>query len=231
MKNKFKELLNKINNKDQTADISAIKFRTVITANDTLCFNSDVKLNADNISKTAKQIMKRYINSPDELLNFIESKKTKVIRAKHIDKLRVLIGEYDSFVLPLKGLKALFLIIGINLLSKNKMKLALSTPAMFLLSDKPVNIYLIAHQLHHWLAYLKGMPGYEEQTSRNFKNIWNHDFSSNEINRLSIQEILALKDAIARDMEAINFVKELTNECITSKISSNKLKNGQSQNI
>jgi hypothetical protein len=231
MKNILKELLNKLCGINKPLENFSSKSRTFLTANDTLQLNSDVKLDAENINKTAKSIIKQYINNPDDLLQFVESNGTKVIRAKYIEKLLILMGEYDSFILPLKGLKALILILGINLLSKTKMKLALSTPGMFVLSDKPVNIYLIAHQFHHWLAYIKKMPGYEENTINNFKNIWNHDFGSKDIDKLSVQEILALKDAIARDIEAINFVKELTNEYIASKISSDKLKNGQSQSI
>ncbi|MDD3012213.1 MAG: hypothetical protein PHC34_00735 [Candidatus Gastranaerophilales bacterium] len=241
MKNNFKELLysvldiyqliNRLFSKDKSLENYSNKSKTYLTANDTLQLNSSVKLSAENIGKTAKTIMKQYINNPDDLLKLIESKGTRVIRAKHIEKLLRLTGEYDSFILPSKGLKALFLIIGINLLSKTKMKLALSTPAMFVLEDKPVNIYLIAHQFHHWMSYIEKMPGYEENTVNNFKNIWNHEFGSKDIDKLCVQEILALKDAIARDIEAINFVKEITNEYIASKTSSDKLKNGQSQSI
>lgn len=226
----IKELINRLCGKAEPLK-NAFKSKTFITANDTLQLNSNVKLSAAQVDKTAKSIIKQYINNPDDLLKFIESKNTKVIRAKHIEKLLILIGEYESFILPLKGAKALFLIIGINLLSKTKMKLAFSTPAMFVLNDKPVNIYLMAHQFHHWLSYIKKMPGYEEETVNNYKNIWNNDFGSQDIDKMSVNEILALKDAIARDLEAINFVKELTHEYISSKASSDKLKNGQSQNI
>jgi len=227
----IKELINRFCSKNKPIENLSSKSKTFLTANDTLRLNSNIKLSVENIDKTAKTIIKQYINNPDELLKFIESKNTKVIKAKHMEKLLRLIGEYDSFILPLKGLKALFLITGINLLSKTKMKPALNTPAMFVLEDKPVNIYLIAHQFHHWLAYIEKMPGYEERTVNNFKNIWNHDFGREDIDKLSVQEILALQDAIARDLEAINFVKEITNEYIASKASSNKLKDGQSQNI
>lgn len=231
MKNRFKKLINHFSKSNEQVNKSKISSKTVVTANDTLYINSSVKSNAENITKTAKYIMKQYINNPDDLLKFIESKNTKVVRGKNLDKLLVLLGEYDSFVLPQNGLKAFLLILGINILSNKKMKFALKTPAMFVLNEKPVNVYNIAHQLHHWLAYIKGMPGYDEQTTRNFKNIWNDDFSVNDINNLSLQEVLALKDAIARDIEAIDFVKDLTKEYITSKISAEKLKNGQSQSI
>jgi len=227
----IKELINRFLGRNKHLENSSSKSKTFLTANDTLQLNSGVKSSVENIGKIAKTIIKQCINNPEDLLKFIESRNTKVIRAKHIEKVLRLIGEHDSFILPLNGLKALVLIIGINLLSKTKMKLAMNTPAMFVLEDTPVNIYLIAHQFHHWMAYTEKMPGYEENTVNNFKNIWNHNYSNEDVNKMSVQEILAVKDAIARDLEAINFVKEITNEYIASKASSDKLKNGQSQSI
>ena len=78
------------------------------------------------------------------------------------------------------------------------------------------------------MAYRKKFPGYEENTMNNFKSIWNHDFGINNVNTLTIDEILSLKEAIARDIEAINFVKEISRDFIGSKNSLKKLINGES---
>jgi len=227
----IKELINRFCGKAKPLKSFSNKSKTFLTANDMLQINSSVKSSVKNINKLAKSIIKQYINNPDELLKFIESKNTLVIRARHAEKLLALVGETSGFITPLNGVKALYILIGINLLSKTKMKLAFSTPAMFILNEKPVNIYHIAHQFHHWLAFKKNMPGYDEETMNNFKNIWTQKLSCNNFDKLSVQEILALKDAVARDIEAIKFVKELTKEYITSKTSVDKLKNGESQRI
>ena len=47
----------------------------------------------------------------------------------------------------------------------------------------------------------------------------------------AVNEILALKEAVARDIEAINFVKELSLEYVGSKKTLNKLKNGENINL
>ncbi len=46
-----------------------------------------------------------------------------------------------------------------------------------------------------------------------------------------MEEILSLKDAIARDLEAIKFVKEMAREFVGQKQSLQKIKEGKSTNI
>ena len=154
-----------------------------------------------------------------------------VIKARHIDLILLAVGETEGFIAPIRGFKALYLIFMINLLSKTKLKYSFETKPMFVMDSLPKHFYLLAHQVHHWMAYSKGLPGYEETTTDNFKNIWSPNFGEKDIEKMSVDEILALKDAITRDIEAINFVKEISQELICSKRSLNKLKAGKSINI
>lgn len=207
------------------------KSGTYFTTNETLSIRSLDKQKAENVSITAKKVLKNFINNPEGILKFIESKGTKVIRAKHIEKVLILLGDEEGFICPKKGGRALFFSIMINILSSSKIGIGFKTPAMFVMSTGEINIYYLAHQFHHWVAYAKGLPGYEEETIDNFKNLWNPEFGSNDVSKMSIDEILSLKDAIARDVEAIKFVKEISRELIGTRNSIKRLKNGESLNL
>jgi len=82
-----------------------------------------------------------------------------------------------------------------------------------------------------WLSYINELPGFDENTRKNFKNVWDSNADSMEISSLSIEEILSLKDAIARDLEAIKFVKEMAREFVGQKNSLDKIRQGKSVNL
>ncbi|MEI7473783.1 MAG: hypothetical protein WCK67_03300 [bacterium] len=202
-----------------------------LQSNENLQLNSKEKLKIDKVSFDAKKILKNFIKKPNELLKFIESKGTIVIQAKGIEKMFRLIGHEEGFIYPLTGSKALTLSIAINILAPGKIKISNKTPLMFVARKGPLSVYSLAHQFYHWVSYVKGLPGYEEETISNFKNIWSTEFNAQTAPLMNVDEILALKEAISRDMEAIQFVKEISREFIGSKKSLDKLKQGETLNI
>ncbi|MFH0702564.1 MAG: hypothetical protein V2B14_03375 [bacterium] len=205
-------------------DFPLKKVKTFLTSNDILQINGSIKLDVEEINKEAKEVLKKYINNPEGLLKFIESKGTTVIRMPHVEKFLSLIGEDEGFIMPLNGFKAILLTTMINILSKTQIKIKNETSEMFVIRNKPVNIYFLIHQYHHWLTYMEGLPGYEEKTVNNFKSLWIPNFGMANINKMSLGEILSLKEAIERDIEAIDFVKEITRELIGAKKCINRLK-------
>jgi len=207
------------------------KTKTYMTANMVLEINAKSKQKVQKVSEIARNILKKHIKDPDKILKFIESSGTYVIKANHIEKVLLLIGEDEGFIRPLKGFKALFLSIMINILSKTKIPVGFKTPAMFVMRDMPVNLFSFAHQFHHWLAFNQKLPGYEEKTMENFKNIWRLDTDPDMIKNLSLEDIISLRNAIARDVEAIDFVKAFAQEQIGAKNSLDKIKEGKKVNI
>jgi len=205
--------------------------KSFLTSKDSLFINAKQHFIKDEINAEAKTILKEAVENPEVLVNFIKSKGTRVIKFKFMKTLLFLFNENEGFVTPITGNKALLLNIALNLAVGAGLAWKKETPAMFLLEDKPVNIYFLSHQFHLWLSFVNELPGFDENTRRNFKNIWDSCANSEDTNSLSIEEILSLKDAIARDIEAIKFVKEMTRELIGQKQSLNKIKNGGSANI
>lgn len=205
------------NKKNSKKAINKFGNKTIMSATETLQIKAKANLEAQKTEQMAKNIFKKYAKDPNKLLNFIEEKGTKVIRMGNADKVLGLINEAEGFITPIQGVKALFLTLAINLFSKEKMPIGFQTPAMFVLRNMNVNVYSMAHQFYHWLSYIKKLPGYEQETIDNFKNIWKLDNNPTEIQKLSIEEIIDLKNAIERDIQAIDFVRNLAKEYEGSK--------------
>jgi len=202
-----------------------------LTSKDSLSIDSKQFFIKEEINTEARLILKEAVNNPEILVNFIKSKGTYVIKSKYMKPILFLFGEKTGFLPPMKGSKAFALNILLNIFSRAKLNIETKTPALFALDDKPVNIYLLSHQFHLWLSYINELPGFDETTRKNFKNVWDSNVDSLEVGKLSIEEILSLKDAMARDMEALKFVKEMTREFVGQKQSLNKIKQGGIVNI
>lgn len=70
------------------------------------------------------------------------------------------------------------------------------------------------------------LPGYDYATQENFKRIF--EFSDpKKVQQLSYSEVMSLKEALRRDVDAIEFVLELSKEQEGSKKTLDKIKNGE----
>lgn len=165
-----------------------------------------------------KNIVKDYLKNPDGMLDYIEKHGTEVHRVSYADVFLKVIGEEEGFITPKKGLQALYL--NLILLKKPSFK----TQEMFILRNGTVNVYYMIHQFHKWSGFKMGLPGFDDENL--FKEALN-----NKSTPMSIEDILSLKEAIARDREAIDFVIELSKEYSGSKKALNKIKSDGSASI
>jgi hypothetical protein len=86
---------------------------------------------------------------------------------------------------------------------------------VFVLTRPLFTIGFISHQLHHWLAARSGMQGYCDLSQRLYREFWNKSGRLGpEVLKMKPEEILALKAAINRDLEALQFLKEIANEVL-----------------
>ena len=84
------------------------------------------------------------------------------------------------------------------------------------------------HQFHKWYGFKKNLPGYDEKAQKLFKENLNTMTDGSD---LTIDEILALKDAIARDAQAAEFVIQLAKESEGAKNALGKIKKDGSAEI
>ena len=151
-----------------------------------------------------------------KLLDYIQKNGTKVYKINNADVILNVIKEEEGFVTELKGIKALYLNFMLQLLCNNKISIKFTTPAMFVLRDLPVDAYYMSHQFYKWFGYKMKLPGYDYQTQKNFKTTFK-TLANSDISKLSLDEIIAVKEAINRDNEAIDFVLNLCKETSASK--------------
>lgn len=191
-----------------------------ITSFATLSFDSKTKEKMQKLKCAVKKIVKKNIKTPEKLLEYVEKSGTRVIKIPYADKILSYVGEQEGFITPKSGFEALYLNIVLN------KKIAFKTPEMFVLRDLPVNIYVMSHQFHKWYSYKMELPGYDYATQENFKRIF--EFSDpKKVQQLSYSEVMSLKEALRRDVDAIEFVLELSKEQEGSKKTLDKIKNGE----
>ncbi len=191
-----------------------------ITSFATMSLDAKKQKKTQLLREKVKQIVKKNIKTPEKLLEYVEKSGTKVVKIPYADKILSYVNEQEGFITPRSGFEALYLNLVLN------RKISFKTPEMFVLRDLPVNIYVMSHQFHKWYAYKMGLPGYDEASQEKFKRVF--EFSdSKKAQELSYGEIMALKEAVRRDMEAIDFVLELSKEHEGSKKTLDKIKNGE----
>jgi hypothetical protein len=198
--------------------------KTYVTAGEMLYLNAQEKLDAKEVIENAKNIFKENLNEPEKIFDYIKSQGTPVIKLKKAQTLLWFAGQEEGFIPPQKNIKALILCLLINIFTNEKIESGFKTKGMFVFRDSTLSPYLLAYHLYHWMAYSKNLSGYDERTIRQFKNIFTleHDIMARK--SLSIEEILSLKEAIAREIEAIDMVVQLAKEVAGAKKASDKFK-------
>ena len=191
-----------------------------ITSFATVSFDSKTREKMKIMKETVKKIVKKNINTPEKLLEYVEKSGTRVIKVPFADKILSCVKEEEGFITPKSGLEAFYLNVVLN------KKIAFKTPEMFVLRDLPLNIYVMSHQFHKWYSYKMKLPGYDYAAQENFKKVF--EFADpKKVQKLGYQDIMSLKDAIRRDVEAIEFVLELSREHEGSKKTLDKIKSGE----
>ena len=193
--------------------------KTVMSSNATLTLNSETLKNADLVRENITLIVQKTGGNPLELLKIIESKGTKVYRPTHADKFLSFIGEEEGLITSLQGKSALLL----NLYTGNGFSFK-SEPA-FVMREGNIDAYYFLHHFYKWYAMKYGLPGFDYTAQRLLK-ISLKNPNDKRLKNLSLDEMLALKEAIARDNEASDFVIKLAQHKDGSKKVLDKMQDG-----
>jgi hypothetical protein len=202
----------------------SVSSNTHITATETLHLDAQEKLVAKETVEKAKSIFKENLTEPGKIFDYIKAQGTPVFTIPKANKVLWFVGEEEGFITPKFGFGAWFLCAVINILSKEKISFTFKTPAMFVVRTYELSPYFLAYQLYHWMAFSRNLAGYDPKTVKNFKNIFNLENDVLARKRLSIEEILSLREAIARDVEAIDMVVQLALEVSGQKKAAEKLR-------
>jgi len=199
--------------------------KKAFTSGASLELDSGTKKNKIKLESSVKTILKKYGNNPEKLLEFVQKSGTKVYKIPFANKLLGIIGYEEGFVPEVKGFKALYLNIIVPLLSGNKTKFSFTTEPVFVLRDLPLESYSMIQQFYKWYAMKLDLPGFDAESQENFQKFLS-PANDDKIKELGVEEILGLKEAIARDVEAINFIVDLAKSTEGSKSALKKVTAG-----
>lgn len=187
-------------------------------------FNTETLKKIEEVKTNVSSIVKKTNCNPDELLRYIETTKTPVYRINRADKLLRFLQEEEGLICEQKGIRALYLSIITGRMPR------LQTPPMFVLRHGEIEKYYFLHHFYRWYSLKSDLPGFEYEVQQKFKKLFLDD-SEDTITKLSMEDIISIKEAITRDNEASDFVLNYTKEIDGSKNVIDKIKNEGSANI
>lgn len=176
---------------------------------------SKTEQNKVKLEKEVKNILKECENDPHELLEFVRKNGTKIYKIPFANKVLRLVGYEEGFIIAKKGIKGLYINIIVPILAGEKIKLSLKAEPVFVLDNLEPDGYYIIQYFHKWYAMKLNLPGFDDESQNNFQEFLNSNNKS--VESLSTEEVLGLKEAIARDSEAVSFVINLAKSTLGSK--------------
>lgn len=186
--------------------------------------SADINTKKDTLNAEIKNILKQYKNDTSKILEYIAKYNTKVYRLHNAKKVLETIGEEPGLIPEYKGWRAL--VLNTVLFKKPVFK---SEP-MFIVDDKDVDIYYLIQQFHRWYFMKNNFEGFDSKSQILLKAV-NKGNEDAIIAKLKPDDIISLSNAIARDVESINFVEQYARETAGSKKALEKIKNGAGASI
>ena len=101
---------------------------------------------------------------------------------------------------------------------------------MIVLRDGVIDKFYMLHNFYRWYSLKSDLSGFEPDVQALFKQFL-FDDSDKFMKSLSMEKIISLKEAIARDQEATTFVLNYTKEVEGSKKVLDKIKNDGGANV
>ncbi|MBR1942685.1 hypothetical protein IJ843_03000 [bacterium] len=193
--------------------------KTVLNNGCSLNLTVKTEENKAKLENNVAAILKSFENMPEKMLIYIERNGTPVIRHPKAGKILDIIREEQGYIRELKGLKAFLL----NLMLFRK--IGFKTQAMFLMDEGQLDQYAMIHQFYKWYAMKIGMPGFDANAQENFRKYIDENSYLN-MDNLDVDDIIALKEAIARDVDAITFVENIAKQNEGSQKAMKKLTDG-----
>lgn len=202
---------NKKQNTKNTKDFQSENMKTSVNSAACLVINSKNDELRNDVEKLALKIVKKYYGDIEKTFKILNKQGIKVYRTKQAVKMLRRINERQGFLTELRGIKAVYLNFMIGLFCEKKLVFKNETSPMFVFSTSLVDTYYLASQIYRFVAYRKKMPGFEYEVQEKFKKIY-YNPSVKNFDELTAGDIFAIKEAIARDVEAVDFALKLHQE-------------------
>lgn len=183
----------------------------------TVTLNAETEKNKELVKKNVTDIVNSCANNPEKLLQYVESKGTKICKMDNADKILNVIKEEEGLITPLEGIEALY----INIVTNSGF--SFKSKPMFVMRNGEIDPYYMAHQFYKWYALNMNLPGFDFLSQKIFKIYLNSDGAI--LSNLNLDELTGLKEAINRDKEATDFALMLAKHREGSKKVLEKMQN------
>ena len=217
---KFKKLFQKDNYTDSKVIYKNSTSKYSMTAECTMELSSKTEEKKKKINSQLKNLVKKYIDSPEKLIQYLRFKGAKIYKIKKAQAILSFFGEEEGFIIPIKGLKALIFNIMLSIFTEEKLKISFSTPEMLIFEEKDIEIYTVIRAVYKYYAFKNSLPGFDCESQSTFKKIYGRNNLKNKVlnlETLSAKDIFACKEALARDLDSVNFTLQLVMEYEKSK--------------
>jgi hypothetical protein len=142
----------------------------------------------------------------DQLLEYIQSRGTKVVRLKNAAAILRFAGEEEGLITEQRGFK----------------RLLFGGAPLFVLRTGEINRFSLLQQFYKWYSLQKGLPGFDYAAQKLFRK----SMRSKHVGRMNLEKLAGLKEAIARDREATDWAYEQARAQDGTKQAFDKLNNG-----
>jgi hypothetical protein len=204
---------------------------------DTFKLVAETRRQAEDVTEKAKVAVKAHYKNPDDLAAFIEKQGTPVYVISGLKGFLVrfmvfALGYEPGFIAPpvtdplsAKRYNSLKKILAAYDETKNDFSF---DKGVFVLPKALYTVGYIAHQLHHWLAFLAGLPGYSTKEQEEFRRfmVERKGQLGPEVERMTLDQLAGLRNAIHREIEALKFIKSVTEEIFRPARQARNLSNG-----
>ncbi len=198
--------------------------KTIFGTAANVTLNTETQKLVELVKTNVATIIKKVDCNPEELLNYVKAANTPVYKLNNADKLLGFIQEEEGIIYEQEGITALYL----SIITGQGIKF--KTQPMFILRDGEIDKYYMLHHFYRWYSIKSNLPGFEYSVQKKFKQFI-VDNSDEMLKKFTMEDIVALKEAIARDQEATEFVLEYTKQVEGSKNVIDKIKNSGGANI
>lgn len=198
------------------------------------CFSASARQRHDTeaLAILARDWLALCQNDPEQVLASMRQNQTLVVV---LDKgvvaasalLRQL-GFQPGFVAPSSHWRYTLLFDGLCGLTNQPSGAVQPQNGLVVLPSSLVQLGFVAYVLYHWLAFRKGLPGYQPDAQKLYATHWElaGGTLSSAAEHLEEGEIIALRQAIQREMDAVLFLRTLQDEVIRPKTLGNAFRQG-----
>jgi hypothetical protein len=88
---------------------------------------------------------------------------------------------------------------------------------LIVLTPQLNKIGFLSHQLFHWMAYKASLPGYDDEAQRLYRQYFDRNTMETlpQAFDLSVEKIAKLRHAVRREIDALSFVRQLSQQVLT----------------